>query len=84
MSKLLSVLIAGIFAAVTFTAVAADEAMAPAKPAASTEAAKPAAKKEKKSHKEKKKEKKETGPLPVSSQIWKVIAFLCRLSLYLR
>jgi hypothetical protein len=40
MKKLLSVLVAGIFAAVTFAAVAADEAMAPAKaaPAAKTEA----------------------------------------------
>jgi hypothetical protein len=40
MNKLLSVLIAGIFAAVSFTAMAADEAMAPAKaaPAAKTEA----------------------------------------------
>ncbi|OGT00478.1 MAG: hypothetical protein A3K04_02415 [Gallionellales bacterium RBG_16_56_9] len=32
MSKLLSVLIAAVFAAVTFSAVAADAAMAPAKP----------------------------------------------------
>ncbi len=41
MSKLLSVLTAAAFAAVTFSAVAADAAMAPAKPAA-TPAAKAA------------------------------------------
>ena len=34
MSKLLSALIAAVFAAVTFSAIAADTAMAPAKPAA--------------------------------------------------
>jgi hypothetical protein len=44
MSKLLSVLIAGVFAAVTFSAVAADAA--PAKAAAPTVAAAPAAKAE--------------------------------------
>ena len=40
MSKLLSVLIAAVFAAVSFTAVAADAAMAPAKPAAKAAAPK--------------------------------------------
>lgn len=45
MSKLLSVLIAAAFAAVTFSAVAADAAMAPAKPAAATKAAPAAPKK---------------------------------------
>ncbi len=34
MSKLLSALIAAVFAAVTYSAIAADTAMAPAKPAA--------------------------------------------------
>ena len=36
MSKLLSVLIAAVFAVVTFSAVAEDAAMAPAKPASKT------------------------------------------------
>ena len=40
MSKLLSALIAAVFATVTFSAVAADAAMAPAKPAAKAAASK--------------------------------------------
>ena len=60
MSKLLSLLIAGIFAAVSFTAVAADAGMAPAAPAASTAA--PAKAETKKEKKAKAKKEKKAAP----------------------
>jgi len=61
--KLLSTLIAAVFALVTFSAMAADAA-APAAAPAATEAAAPAAKPAKKAHKHKAKKAKKLHQLP--------------------